>query len=161
MNNNLNKIESLGREGKIREQYAVIKKVRNGYRPRVSMIKNSNGDIETGEAEILRVWETFFKELLNRPEPETPYEEENNEENEDEETEPTFREVDNAIKALKNNKAPGEDRIVGELLKAGGEYLYNKIHQLIVRIWRKERVPRKWRGGIIIPILKKMRQTCV
>ena len=104
MNNNLDKIESLGREGKIREQYAIIKKIRNGYRPRVNMVKNQNGDIETGEAEILRFWEAFFKELLNRPEPETPYEEEINEDNEDEETEPTFREVESAIKILKNTE---------------------------------------------------------
>ena len=69
--------------------------------------------------------------------------------------EPTINEVRTAIKELKNNKAPGEDGVVGELLKAGGEYLNDKVYQLILRIWREEKVPRKWKKGIIIPILKK------
>ncbi|XP_076055159.1 uncharacterized protein LOC143033551 [Oratosquilla oratoria] len=156
MNNNLDKIETLGREGKIREQYAVIKKVRNGYRPRVNMVIHQNGVIATREEEILSCWKKFFKELLNRPEPDTPYEEANDDNiNEEEVREPTINEVGTAIKELKNNKAPGEDGVVGELLKAGGEYLKNKIYQLILRIWREEKVPRNRKKGIIIPILKK------
>lgn len=71
------------------------------------------------------------------------------------EPEPTYSEVKNAIEKLKNCKAPGEDGIVAELLKYGGERLFNHIHDLIVKVWSKEELPKEWKIGLICPIYKK------
>lgn len=60
-----------------------------------------------------------------------------------------------AVEKLRNNKAPGLDGIQAEILKKGGEGLFNKLHELILKIWNEEGIPDEWRIGIICPILKK------
>ena len=74
---------------------------------------------------------------------------------EEEVSPPTLEDVRNAIKALKNNKAAGEDGIESELLKYGGEGVEKAIHELIMEVWKKEEMPSDWRTGIICPIYKK------
>lgn len=47
-----------------------------------------------------------------------------------------------------NNKAPGDDSIITELLKNGGQRLMQKI-------WTTERIPAEWNLSIICPLHKK------
>jgi len=61
----------------------------------------------------------------------------------------------NIIRKLKNNKAPGSDNIVPELIKEGGQKLKHKIHTLILKIWEKEELPVNWENSILCPIYKK------
>jgi hypothetical protein len=69
--------------------------------------------------------------------------------------EPTLNEVKQALRGLKNNKAPGVDMIAAELIKKGGPKLEEHLYQLIRNIWDKETLPKEWKMGIIVPILKK------
>jgi uncharacterized radical SAM superfamily Fe-S cluster-containing enzyme len=48
--------------------------------------------------------------------------------------EPTLPEVRRALRTLKNNKAPGTDRITAELIKSGGPTLEANIHKIILNI---------------------------
>jgi hypothetical protein len=66
----------------------------------------------------------------------------------------TFNEIDEAIKRLKVNKAPGLDQIVAELLQRGGDQLKYAIRALCCKAWEKEKVPEDWTKGIIFPIYK-------
>jgi hypothetical protein len=68
---------------------------------------------------------------------------------------PTREEVENTIAKLKNNKAPGTDSITAELIEHKGQILLGRIHKLILRIWQKEKVPAKWKEGLLCPIFKK------
>jgi len=48
---------------------------------------------------------------------------------------PTYNEVSNIVRKLKNNKAPSPDNIVPELIKEEGQKLKHRIHSLILKIW--------------------------
>jgi len=54
-------------------------------------------------------------------------------------------EVELAIDKLKSHKSPGIDQIPAELIKAGGRSICLEIHKLITSIWKKEKLPEKWK----------------
>ena len=56
---------------------------------------------------------------------------------------------------MKSNKAAGPDEILPEFIKNGGLTLKQKIHQLIVKIWKQEKIPCEWSEGMLCPIYKK------
>jgi hypothetical protein len=60
-----------------------------------------------------------------------------------------------AIHILKSNKATGIDSIPSEIYKAGGEFLKIQIHEMIVKIWETEVIPKEWHNSILCPIYKK------
>nr|VZI46132.1 unnamed protein product [Spirometra erinaceieuropaei] len=64
-------------------------------------------------------------------------------------------EVADAIRKLRNNKAPGEDGIPAEIFKSCVDTLAPWLHEVIERAWRDEVVPDDWGLGILVPILKK------
>ena len=59
------------------------------------------------------------------------------------------------IQKTKNNKAPGEDNIVVELIKYGGKALVDAMYKLIRMIWETKKMSERWKLGIICPIYKK------
>nr|VZI18409.1 unnamed protein product [Spirometra erinaceieuropaei] len=63
--------------------------------------------------------------------------------------------VADAIRKLRNNKAPGEDGIPAEIFKSCVDTLAPWLHEVIERVWRDEVVPDDWGLGILVPILKK------
>jgi sorting nexin-29 len=63
--------------------------------------------------------------------------------------------VNNAILKLKDNKAPGIDLILVELIKKASPDLVEHIHHLIINIWTTETIPEDWNWSIICPIHKK------
>nr|VZI14126.1 unnamed protein product [Spirometra erinaceieuropaei] len=68
---------------------------------------------------------------------------------------PSEVEVVDAIRKLRNNKAPGEDGIPAEIFKSCVDTLAPWLHEVIERAWRDEVVPDDWGLGILVPILKK------
>jgi hypothetical protein len=76
----------------------------------------------------------------------------------------THNEVNNIIRKLRNNKAPGPDNIISELIKEGGQELKHRIHKLILKIWEKEELPADWENSIICPsklVSKKSKINCI
>jgi hypothetical protein len=53
---------------------------------------------------------------------------------------PTCEEINEIIKNMKSNKAAGPDEILPEFIKNGGLTLKQKIHQLIMKIWKQEKI---------------------
>ena len=47
------------------------------------------------------------------------------------------------------------DSITAELLKADIEFSTKKVHQLLQKIWKQEKIPKNWKKGLIIKIAKK------
>jgi len=54
---------------------------------------------------------------------------------------------------IRNNRAPGKDTIVVELINYGG--VMDAVHELTKLIWTTESMPQEWNTGIICPIYKK------
>jgi hypothetical protein len=59
------------------------------------------------------------------------------------------------IKNMKPNKAAGPDEILPEFIKNGGLILKQKLHRLIVKVWKQEKIPSEWSEGILCPVYKK------
>jgi hypothetical protein len=107
---------------------------------------------------VLERWKEHFNDLLNAGAEERqeatrkkPYESNDAKDF----PAPSRKEVGNAISKLKNNKAPGDDSLPGELFKAGDVGLVDILHELIVRFWSEEKLPKEWKTGVICPIFKK------
>ena len=50
---------------------------------------------------------------------------------------------------LKSNKSDGSDGLVAELLKIESERLTVEMHQLIVKDWEQEELPKEWKLSVI------------
>lgn len=68
---------------------------------------------------------------------------------------PNWDEIQTAISTLKNNKAPGDDKINAELWKAGGHEFKIHILKLVQQIWEEEKIPEGWNESLICPMYKK------
>ena len=154
------KAEEAARSQHMKTLYELTKTLCN-ERPRQSTaVLNKNGNLVSGKAEVLARWTEHFKEVLNREEPENPITEEEECElpnilEEISVEEPTQSEVRTALKRLQSGKSPGIDNITAELLKADIDFSTKKIHQLLQKIWKNEKIPRKWKKGLIIKLPKK------
>ena len=64
-------------------------------------------------------------------------------------------EVERAVKRLQNKKAAGEDRIVAELVKNGGEAMIDWLMELLQEMWKTRQVPQEWENATLVPLHKK------
>ena len=44
-------------------------------------------------------------------------------------------------------------------MQPGGRAIYLEIHKLIISIWKKEKLPEKWKESIIVSVHKKEDKT--
>jgi hypothetical protein len=66
---------------------------------------------------------------------------------------PTVHEVQAAVKALRNDAAPGVDGIVAPLLKVGS-VMAVWLHRVITAVWASGRAPVEWKRALIVPLYK-------
>ena len=77
------------------------------------------------------------------------------------EPEVTREEVEKAVGKLRNGKSAGDDRIVAELLKNGGEAMIDWLWELLQTVWRTRQVPSEWKSATLVPLHKKKdRKVC-
>ena len=62
--------------------------------------------------------------------------------------EPTLDEIHEIIRNLKRMKTPETDNINAELPQAAGPQMTQRIQNLILNIWRSERMPNEWNKSI-------------
>ena len=118
--------------------------------------KDENGILKTDKQEVLNRWKQYFADLMKTDKKiENQAQEELTSENEIEIEPLTYKEVNDIIKKLKENKAPGTDNIPAELIKYAGYILKHRLYKLMLLIWNKEQLPTEWLQGIICPIHKK------
>jgi hypothetical protein len=69
--------------------------------------------------------------------------------------EPSIENVTQAIKRINNNRALGPDNINGDFIKIDEPELIEKIHKVMSKVWKQEKLPEEWEEGLIFQIYKK------
>jgi hypothetical protein len=99
-----------------------INKLKMDFKPKTDFCRNKEGYLIGNKEGISNRWKEYFEDLLSQ----SPGQETNNTEIQntslqiDGEVEPpTLEEVKITVQSLKNNKAPGVDRIPAEVYKIG------------------------------------------
>ena len=112
--------------------------IRKGYHPRQDACRDKDGKVLFDKEEIMNRWAQHFKEALNKEYPSCKDQGKldlalNIEESDKGENSkmPTYKEIEESIKQLKNGRAPSEDNIIPEMIKYGGKQLVKKLHELI------------------------------
>ena len=132
--------------------YKIIKNVRNNKKEEYAKLKDEKGQLLTTKEDIMERWRIYFENLLNENVIIDEDTEINYEESEQDEIEE--KELDEAIKSLKNGKAPGIDKITTEMIKYLDRDGKENLRKLINRVWKEERVPKEWEIAMIVPIYK-------
>lgn len=111
--------------------YQITKKLRGDHGPKQDLpVKAEDGSAITEEKAKLERWKEHFEKILNRSHsPITPDIREAETDLEIEMGPITLNEVNNAIHKLKNDKAPGEDGVYPEMLKADEKEILQRTLQ--------------------------------
>ena len=67
----------------------------------------------------------------------------------------TKAEIRTALRKMTNGKAGDKDKITSELLKADMNTTEKWLVKLFRTFWEQEKVPKTWKQGLIVKILKK------
>lgn len=138
-----------------RKFYKEITKVKRGYQARQLFIEDEHGNVIGDEENIKNRWKNYFSQVFKVEEQVKEDRKISKNVVEGDVEVPEEREIKLIIKKLKNNKSPGENKICAEMIKYGGEFLQQKIVELVKEVWRKEVMPDRWHEAVIHPLLKK------
>ncbi len=142
--------------------YAMIRRLKGGKQNvENSPIQDKNGKLLNNSRVTLDRWKEYFFKLLNVKSVVDPYlifrisvpsistikQDRQNKL-------PTLEEISQALKQMKNRKAPGNDDISADLLKAGGLPVLRWLHKIFVDIWQNEEIVDDWTLAILIRLFK-------
>jgi hypothetical protein len=154
INNEIKELEIENGENENRRFYKRLETLTKTYKPRSRNVKARDGSVLIDEKGILHRWNENFKGEQSS-QPFEFYENESHDYIDEEIEEPTLHEMQEILGNFERMKTPGTDIINVELLHAVGPQMTQRIQELIINIWRYERMPNKWNKSIICPIYKK------
>ena len=135
-------IERSRKQNKTRDVYEGIRKITGKRAQKISVVKDTNGNVISDIGKVKERWQEYFEGLYNDP---NPVDEDNLAQlpdcsDPDETPGILMEEVQRAITRLKKSKTPGIDSITAEEIRAATEERGPIItHQLCQRIWDEER----------------------
>jgi hypothetical protein len=65
-----------------------------------------------------------------------------------------LREVKEKCRKIQNAKQPGDDQMIGELFKYGGERVVFCLWIICREVWEREEMPKDWSRGVVVPLFK-------
>ncbi len=142
--------------------YAMIRRLRGGRKNVENLpIQDKQGNLLLNSQERLCRWKEYYQELLNVPSNvnpsiliQIPIPTISSTEQLRQDKLPSIDEVQQAIKQMKNGKAPGNDNISADVLKAGGSPMVKWLHEIFVDIWHNEQIVDDWTTAILIRLYK-------
>ena len=152
-------VQDLAESGNPRAFFESLKEV---YGPRHSvtspLYKNLETVLLTNKVDVMDRWKEHFQDLLNRPSSTDPNALNNKDKlpcNADMNIPPSLEEIEDAIKSLKNGKAPGADGIPSEVYKYGGPRVVQTLHSFFKTCWDEVELPQDFKDAKIVTIFKK------
>ena len=135
--------EAAVRRTDIKSLYQITKKMKGDTGPNLNLtLKDADGKIITFEKDKIERWKEHFQQVLNRADPprlaDIPEAAYDLEIDLDQITEAEVRE---AIKAQKNEKAPGSGSVCAEMRKADEQETPRILCQIFQRLWDEEDTP--------------------
>ena len=124
--------------------YWHVKKLRGSSQSRLGPVKDRNGATISDKERTKERWAEHFENLLNRDRVAGKDIEENEKVCDTLDVKEDLfceEELVTILKGLKNNKAPGADRVVNEFIKYGGSEVRNKLLKIMNMIFEKGEVP--------------------
>ncbi|CAM4844407.1 unnamed protein product [Rotaria magnacalcarata] len=125
-------------------------------------IKDKHGKLILNSTDQLERWREFFDDLLNVSTAvdlqlidHTKIKRIEKNEEERQNMQSTISEVRKALNQMKSRKAPGNDKITADLLKAGGEPVIKWLHEIFSDVWKQEEMVKEWNLAIWIKLFKK------
>ena len=145
--------------GDLHHFYSSLKTIYGPTRRSLCPVRSADGNtLISDRTGILQRWAEHFKALLNHTNPHDPaFLEEIPQLPPLLELDeiPSLAEVSKATAGLKNNKAPGPDKVPAELLKYGGNITQHRLHRFLKKCWEAGCVPHQFKDGKMIFIHKK------
>ena len=143
-------------QGNLRDLYLVTKKLTGKFQQTDKPVMDTSGNPLTTTKEQLNRWAEHFRELLNRPTPDSPPDISSAETQQPIScNKPSKTEIKKVIMTLRSGKAAGPDEIPAEAIKADIETAVNMIYSLFSKIWEKEEVPAQWEEEFINKLPEK------
>ncbi|KAI8483937.1 hypothetical protein Bbelb_383270 [Branchiostoma belcheri] len=144
--------------GNIRAMYSGMKRAFGPSVTKITPLKSASGEVITDRDEQMKRWAEHYRELYSKENTVTdkavectntlPVMEELD-------NPPSVEELSKAIDSLASGKAPGNDGIPSDVIKAGKDTtLLHHLHQLLLQCWEEGTVPQDMRDASIITLYK-------
>jgi exonuclease III len=140
-----------GFENNIKLFWKLVSAAQGKMKSSISVIRNAKGELLNEERLLLERWKGYFESLFEKEEMD---EKRTDESERNAEGEISFDEVMKAMKGMKVGKAGGYDKVMVEMLKAGGGYTAELLHRLFNLCWQQGQVPGDWTKAVIVPLYK-------
>ena len=148
--------QSAAERGDTRTVYKITKTLTGGFTSKTTVVKDKDRKVLTKEQDQLDRWAEHFRETLNRPDPDVEAAiEDMGFQIEMTRGNITQQELERAIRQTKGNRAPGEDRVTADMLKAYPTTSAKSLKKLFNKVWEEEKVPEAWKRGIIVKLPKR------
>ena len=152
-NNQISDIDSNFNRNNSREAYKILNSFKKGSITKTQYMMDVNGQLTADPENVKHIWKSHFETVLNSTTP-SPCCVNLEDVDPTQNANITLEEVKDSLKRMKNGKASGVDGIPGELIK-NSEYIAQRLHNIVCKIWIEENIPEDWKKAIIQPIHKK------
>ncbi|XP_071941032.1 uncharacterized protein [Antedon mediterranea] len=150
-------IQQVADTGHLKGMYEGIRKAIGPVQKKTAQIKDRNGNVIIDQKKQMDRWVEHYSEVYQTKMP-VSQEELKNVQNLPTMLEldayPTMDEVRSAVKQLSSGKAPGDDGIPTEIIKAGGLTLIHHLHELISLCWSLGKLPQDFKNASIVTLYK-------